>query len=444
MHHTLAMFHFLGCYVMKIIQWSTTDPIQQQAIIERAYLKIQNQVTEVVRTIISDVRTRGDAALSDYTQQFHGLKLESLVYANDEQMLDPTLQSAIDDAFSRISRYHALHHPQSIELDTQGIRAWKQATPIERVGLYVPSGSAPLISTLLMLGVPAMVAQCPNRVLCIGPNAQGKLDPAMRYAAKLCGIETIYSVGGAQAIAAMAYGTETIPKVDKIFGPGNKYVTEAKMQVAQDSRGAALDMPAGPSEVLVIADAQADAACIASDLLAQAEHDPDAGVLCLTTDRPLAQAIVQAITTQTLTLSRRHIIEAALTHAYVVIVDDLASAFEISNAYAPEHLILHLDHADQHVGRIKKAGSVFLGRWSAEAIGDYAAGPNHVLPTYGYAKNYSGLGVDSFMTHISFQCVSDQGLLAIAPTVETLAAFEGLTAHQASVRLRRQQLEMLL
>jgi histidinol dehydrogenase len=334
-----------------------------------------------------------------------------------------------------------LQLPKTLRLNKNGIDAWKEYKAIERVGLYIPGGTAPLVSTLLMLAIPAVIAKCREIIVVTPPNKNGEINPAIIYAAKLCGINKIFAVGGAQAIAALAYGTETIPKVVKIFGPGNKYVTEAKLQVAQDPCGAALDMPAGPSEVLVIADDRANAQLVAADLLSQAEHDVDSKVILITTSQSLANQVDEALTAQLKNLQRQKIITKSLENAAIIIVDCLDEAFAISNIFAPEHLILQIDNPRNYLNFVQNAGSVFIGRWSAEALGDYASGPNHVLPTYGYAKSYSGLGVESFMKSITFQEVSKEGLLALAPTVETLAQLEGLDAHKIAVNLRRKMIE---
>lgn len=426
---------------MKIINWLETNESVRQSLYNRNLSGTQKDVTVRVAKIIAEVKRRGDEALVDYTKAFDGIELSLLKVGSEGAQT--AIQFAIDDAYARIRQFHALQVPQCIESQNNGVKAWKSWQPIDRVGLYIPGGTAPLLSTLLMLAIPAKLAGCQEIVCVTPPNQSGGVDPALRYAAARCGIEDIYVVGGAQAIAAMAYGTATIPKVDKIFGPGNKYVTEAKLQVSSDPQGAALDMPAGPSEVLVIADDQADPAVVASDLLAQAEHDVDARAICLTTNKAVAEAIYAAVMSQVNCLGRQAMIEQSLNNAAIIIADDLEQAFTIANRYAPEHLILNLKDAEDYAPWVKNAGSVFLGPWSAEALGDYASGPNHVLPTYGYARNYSGLGVESFMKAITFQSVSKAGFLALAPTVVALADFEGLDAHKQSVLQRQALLEQI-
>lgn len=420
---------------MKIINWQETDVILKCQILSRGISNNKEDVESSVSNIIARVRAEGDAALLYYTEIYDGIKLNPIKVSC--KSAKTKIKDAIDNAYKRIKQFHELQIPGSIQYNGSGVKAWKSWLPIDNVGLYIPGGTAPLISTLLMLAVPAKLAGCKNIVCVTPPNRNGSIDTAILYAAELCGIEYLYSIGGAQAIAALAYGTETVPKVDKVFGPGNKYVTEAKIQVSRDPLGAALDMPAGPSEVLVIAGEIANPKLIASDLLAQAEHDEDAIAICITTNTQLAEQINIATMDHLKSLKRKDIISKSLNHSYIIIAKDLDHAFEISNAYAPEHLILNIEGAQSYIKFVKNAGSVFLGQWSAEALGDYASGPNHVLPTYGYARNYSGLGVESFMKAITFQEVSQEGLLELASTVEALADFEGLDAHKMSVSMRR-------
>jgi histidinol dehydrogenase len=421
---------------MNIINWSQKNKTQ---VLSRVRNQNNENIKIIVEKIITKVKQEGDRALFSYSSLFDGVKLDSLkVNCNSTQ---PEIKDAINKAYSNIKRFHELQFPRDIESNKDGIKTAKSWLPIENVGLYIPGGTAPLVSTLLMLAIPAKLAGCKNIVCVTPPNVNGGIDNAICYAAKLCGIDCVYSIGGAQAIAALAYGTESIPKVDKIFGPGNKYVTEAKLQVSMDPLGATLDMPAGPSEVLVIADSSANPNLVAADLLAQAEHDPDAVAICVTTDKKLAEKIKYAVKEQIYFLDRQDIINEAMKNSFIIIVDDLKQAFDVSNEYAPEHLIITVKNASRYKSFVKNAGSVFVGEWSAEALGDYASGPNHVLPTYGYAKSYSCLGVESFMKSISFQEVSKQGLLNIASTVESLSSFEGLSAHKNSVVLRRLLLE---
>jgi len=323
---------------------------------------------------------------------------------------------------------------QPFAVDTMpGVHCERVVRAIESVGLYVPAGNAPLPSTALMLGVPARLAGCKTRILCSPVQASGRVDSAVLYAARIAGVERVFKLGGAQAIAAMAYGTESVPKVDKIFGPGNTWVTEAKAQVDRDPAGAARDYPAGPSEVLVIADAHANAAFVASDLLSQAEHGADSQVLLLTTSMDLAQAVAAALEMQKARLTRRELVEGALAHSSTLVVEDLASAFEISNRYAPEHLILQIERPREWLPRVAAAGSVFLGPWTPESVGDYCSGTNHVLPTYGYARRYSSLGVADFQRSMTVQELTPEGLRNLGPIATTLANLEGLDAHAWAV-----------
>ncbi|HLK71366.1 MAG TPA: histidinol dehydrogenase, partial [Steroidobacteraceae bacterium] len=317
-----------------------------------------------------------------------------------------------------------------------GVHCERLVRPIRSVGLYVPAGSAPLPSTVIMLAVPAMIAACPERVLCTPPQRHGRANAAVLAAAQLCGVEQVFKIGGAQAIAAMAYGTERVPKVSKIFGPGNAWVTAAKQLVAADPHGAALDMPAGPSEVMVIADSSADAEFVAADLLAQAEHDPSAQALLVTDSDALAQAVSAAVQRQTQTLSRRQIVERSIAGSRILVVPDLATAIAVCEHYAPEHLILQTRAPRELLAGVHNAGSVFLGPWSPETTGDYCAGPNHVLPTYGYARAYSGLSALDFTRRMSVQELSSAGLTALGPAASRLARLEGLDAHARAVDVR--------
>jgi len=423
---------------MKILTWNAATKEEKALALNRSSSESQDELTKNVSGIIARVRRDGDAAISYYTELFDGVKL---MPRNSEYELSNDVKNAIETAYKNIRDFHELQLPKTLLLNKNGIDAWKEYKAIERVGLYIPGGTAPLVSTLLMLAIPAVIAKCREIIVVTPPNKNGEINPAIIYAAKLCGINKIFAVGGAQAIAALAYGTETIPKVIKIFGPGNKYVTEAKLQVAQDPCGAALDMPAGPSEVLVIADDRANPQLVAADLLSQAEHDVDSKVILITTLQSLANQVDEALTAQLKNLQRQKIITKSLEKAAIIIVDSLDEAFAISNIFAPEHLILQIDNPRNYLNFVQNAGSVFIGKWSAEALGDYASGPNHVLPTYGYAKSYSGLGVESFMKSITFQEVSKEGLLALAPTVEKLAQLEGLDAHKIAVNLRRKMIE---
>lgn len=397
-------------------------------------------VKNAVSAIIDSVRKNGDAALREYTLQFDQVALSNIQISESEweaaDDLSETAKQAIIEAYNNIKNFYFKQKPVNVQSENKGIVLKKEYRPIERVGLYIPGGQAPLVSTLLMLAIPSEIAGCPVRVMVTPPQENGLIPPAILFAAQLCDIKSIYKVGGAQAIAALAYGTETVPKVDKIYGPGNKYVMAAKLQVASDPDGAALDMPAGPSEVLVIADDQANPAFVASDLLAQAEHDIDARAILVTTSQRQAKAVMQALEQQIVNLKRLSVIRAALDRSQIVIAPDLETCFDIANEFAPEHLILQIDTPEEYVDTIINAGSVFMGPWSPEAAGDYASGTNHVLPTSGYARAYSGLSVDAFMKSITFQTLSPEGLLEIGSVIETLADLEKLDAHKNSVSIR--------
>ncbi|MEN9947042.1 MAG: histidinol dehydrogenase [Pseudomonadota bacterium] len=430
---------------MQIVNWQNLDPIEQRRILSRTQLQDNHELSILVKTIIENVRQNGDSALYEYLAKYDGVKLNSLLVNQEEYATTTTLsmeaQQAILAAIDNISAYHQSTIPQSFNLEHKHRKLGKIYRPIEKVGLYVPGGTAPLVSTLLMLAVPANLAGCQEKILVTPPNRDGTVSPAILFAAKACGIEQVYKLGGASAIAALAFGSESIPKTYKIFGPGNKYVTEAKLQVSQHCNGAAIDMPAGPSEVLVIADKDANPAFVASDLLAQAEHDSAAQVILVTTCLNLAKQVKQQLHQQSQQLSRNHIIQQALVKSTIIYTPDLATAFSISNQYAPEHLILQIANAETYLSMVHNAGSVFIGEWTPEAVGDYASGTNHVLPTYGYAKMYSGLDVSSFMKGISYQQLSAQGLQEIGATVECLASLEGLDAHRNAVSLRLAELK---
>ncbi len=431
---------------MKVVTWNELSSTEQEQVLSRSSSSDDVALTSLVKGIIDDVRTRGDAALYDYAEKFDGAKLDSLIVSEDEyaatEKLSVTEKQAILDAIANIRHYHSVSAPKAFEFENNGAKLGKIFRPIERVGLYIPGGTAPLVSTMLMLAIPAEIAGCPTKILVTPPSKDGTINPAILFAAKACGIDAVYKVGGAQAIAALAFGTESIPKTYKIFGPGNKYVTEAKIQAAQHHQGAAMDMPAGPSEVLVIADAKANPVFVASDLLAQAEHDVAAQVILVTTSQTLAEQVKLEVVRQTAYLSRKSIIEQALAKSATIIAQDIEEAFAISNQYAPEHLILQIENAESYLPQVMNAGSVFVGAWTPESVGDYASGTNHVLPTYGYARMYSGLDVIAFMKSISFQNLSEAGIRHLGPTVEILADLEGLTAHKNAVTVRLNHLNM--
>jgi histidinol dehydrogenase len=432
---------------LAIIQWSLLDEAQRADALRRPALSDDSQIQQTVATIIDRVRRDGDTALHELQAQFDARSIEHIAVPRAEvaraaQRLSAAQRAAIEAAAANIETFHAAQIPVDIEIDTvSGVRCERVTRAIARVGLYVPAGSAPLPSTALMLGIPARVAGCRVRVLCSPPQADGGVDPGVLYAASLCEIDQIFAVGGAQAIAAMAYGTETIPSVDKIFGPGNPWVTAAKAQVSADPQGAAQDMPAGPSEVLVVADATADPEFVAADLLSQAEHGADSQAILVTDSQQLAEAVVAATARQLDGLTRKALARQAIEHSYAIVVDDLPDAIAVANAYAPEHLILQVADPRHWLEQIENAGSVFLGPWAPESVGDYCSGTNHVLPTYGYARSYSSLGLSDFLRSMTVQELDPAGIRAIGPVAIELARLEGLDAHANAVSRRLAALE---
>jgi len=430
--------------LMRRVDWRVLDTRTQSQLLRRPAQLTSSTTAHAVTAIIGEVRDSGDAALRAYAERFDGVELVDLVVSEAEftqaqSQLSPALRDAIDEAAERIAAFHRAGMTAPYTVDTApGVRCERVLRPIQRVGLYVPAGSAPLPSTALMLGVPARLAGCPDVVLCTPPRRDGSADPAVLYAAKRCGIARVFKVGGAQAIAAMAYGTASVPRCDKLFGPGNAYVTEAKRQVAMDIDGAAIDMPAGPSEVLVIADAGANPAFVAADLLSQAEHGPDSQVLLLSDDDALLDAVGGQLAMQLAQLPRADIARRALQSSSAIRVESIGQALEVSNRYAPEHLILALRDARAALPRVTAAGSVFLGDWAPEALGDYCSGTNHVLPTSGAARFAGGLNVASFQVAITVQEVQPRGIEAIGPCAVELARAEGLDAHLQAVALRLQ------
>lgn len=408
----------------------------------RPSVRDNKEIQQQTQVIIDKVKQTGDAALRELGLKYDNVTITEFAFDTDiniEEKLTPQAKQAIDTAYNNIYAFHKAQISPHVHLETTpGVVCEKITRPIQTVGLYIPGGSAPLISTALMLGVPAQIANNPNRILCTPPNRSGEIDPHIIYVAKLCGIKTIYKVGGAQAIAAMAYGTASIPKVDKLFGPGNAYVTCAKQLVAQDPQGASIDLPAGPSEVLVIADNDANPCYVAADLLSQAEHGPDSQVVLLCLSKDFCEKVQAEIKKILANLPRREIIEKSIAHSAFIVVENLHQAVETSNQYAPEHLIIQTKNPRELLSQITRAGSVFLGPYAPESVGDYASGTNHVLPTYGYSRSYSGLGLNDFMLHISVQELTKQGLEKIGPCVETLAGLEGLHAHALAVSLRLQ------
>ena len=431
---------------MQILNWQTLDSSARGAALARPRSSQDPQIRAQAAAIVEAIRREGDAGLRRLTRELDGAELGELRVSVAElaaarAALPPAQRAALERAIDNVTRFHAAQRPNALSIETQpGVHCESLIRPLRAVGLYVPAGSAPLPSAVIMLAVPARLAGCAERVLCTPPRRDGSAHPAILAAAALCGIEEIFKIGGAQAIAAMAYGTETVPKVAKIFGPGNAWVTAAKQLVAEDPEGAALDMPAGPSEVMVIADDEADAGFIASDLLAQAEHGPDSQAILLSDSAPLIAAVAVQIRAQQAKLSRQRILESSVAAMRLIQVADLASAVELCERYAPEHLLIQTRAPRALLEHIHSAGSVFLGRWSPEPMGDYCSGPNHVLPTYGYARAYSGLAVADFVRHMSVQELSIAGLQALGPVAATLAGMEGLDAHAAAVSRRLESL----
>jgi histidinol dehydrogenase len=426
--------------------WKKLSPARRAAALERPAQTHRADIATAVSRILAEVARDGDAALKRLTAKFDGAKLASLrvsaaEFAAAEKTLAPADKTALRTAYRNIRRFHAAQTAKPIRVETmRGIVCEKVTRPIERVGLYVPGGSAPLFSTALMLGVPAQLAGCPTRILCTPPGRDGRVNPWILFAAQLCGITDVFKVGGAQAIAALATGTKTIPKCDKLFGPGNAFVTEAKLQVSRSAAGAAIDMPAGPSEVMVIADHTADPSFVAADLLSQAEHGPDSQVVLVTFSDKFAARVSAQVAEQLRLLPRREIAEAALAKSRVIIAASPAEAVEIANAYAPEHLILQLARPRRLLPQITAAGSVFVGPWTPESLGDYASGTNHVLPTYGWARSFSGLGLADFSRTMTVQEATPLGFARLSGTVARLADAESLVAHRRAVTVRLQRL----
>ncbi|ELE4241058.1 histidinol dehydrogenase, partial [Vibrio parahaemolyticus] len=397
---------------MRTVVWQSLSEEQQDAILERPAIAEGANITAAVADVIAKVRTQGDAALLELTEKFDRVKPESIRVPSKEinaasERLSAEMKQALEQAYSNIAKFHKAQKPQPIKVETQpGVMCEQVTRPIQKVGLYIPGGSAPLPSTVLMLGVPAKIAGCRKVVLCSPPPIADEI----LYVAKLCGIDEVYNVGGGQAVAAMAYGTKSVSKVDKIFGPGNAYVTEAKRQVSNDFRGAAIDMPAGPSEVLVIADETADPDFIAADLLSQAEHGPDSQVVLVTPSPIVADQVTDAVQRQLKALSRADIAQKALASSLIIISESITQAVSISNYYGPEHLIVQTKNPRDLLPLLDNAGSIFLGDWSPESAGDYASGTNHVLPTYGYTRTYSSLGLADFSKRMTVQELSAEGL----------------------------------
>ena len=420
------------------INWNDCDAATQQALLTRPAMSASDSIARTVSEILANVSANGDSALREYSARFDKATVNALAVSEAEidaavARLGDEIKQAMAVAVANIETFHRAQVLPAVDIETQpGVRCQQVTRPVDSVGLYIPGGSAPLFSTVLMLATPARIAGCNNVVLCSPPPIADEI----LYAARLCGVQQVYQVGGAQAIAALAFGTETVPKVNKIFGPGNAFVTEAKRQVSQRLDGAAIDMPAGPSEVLVIADEGATPAFVASDLLSQAEHGPDSQVILLTPDSAMAQAVADAVERQLADLPRAETARQALAESRLIVTRDLAQCVAISNQYGPEHLIIQARNARELVDDITSAGSVFLGDWSPESAGDYASGTNHVLPTYGYTATCSSLGLADFQKRMTVQELTPAGFSALAQTIETLAAAEQLTAHKNAVTLR--------
>jgi len=430
---------------MKTFIWNQCSDSLKQELLQRPVQATQKELTENVARIIDQVKSDGDTALKALTRRFDGVELATFKVSDEEferaeENVSAELKQAMLDAKQRLQLWHEAGKPAEFEVDTaEGVRCGRILRGISTVGLYVPAGTAPLPSTALMLGVPATIAQCDEIILCTPTRSNGEADPAVLVAAKFCGIRNVFKVGGAQAIAAMAFGTESIPRCDKIFGPGNSYVTQAKQLISTMPGGPAIDMPAGPSEVLVIADAGANPVFVASDLLSQAEHGPDSQVILLSDSPELIAKVAIEVQTQLAKLPREAIADKALANSRAIELDNIESAITISNSYAPEHLILALRNPHQFLSQVKSAGSIFLGDYAPESLGDYCSGTNHVLPTNGAARAYSGVSVASFQKSISIQTVSQAGLNAIGPCAVTIAKAEGLQAHANAVLLRMSQ-----
>jgi histidinol dehydrogenase len=425
---------------MELIKYPAQDTWKQ--ILARPVYD-NNLLLKQMSKVLSDVKLKGDAAVKKYTKKFDGLGLRKLQVDVKEiskasSQISAELKTAIDQAYTNINKFHLAQKESPVLIETMpGVVCWRKSIPLERVGFYIPGGTAPLFSTVLMLGVPAQIAGCKEIVMCTPLAKDGTIHPAVLYAASKVGVHKIYKVGGAQAIAAMAYGTETIQKVDKIFGPGNQYVTAAKQLVQLE--GTAIDMPAGPSEVCVIADETANPSYVAADLLSQAEHGIDSQVVLISTQEQFIDKVNQAIKAQLELLPRQSIAEKALENSKSILVANMQEAIIISNTYAPEHLIIASDDALAIAEQVTQAGSVFLGHYTPESAGDYASGTNHTLPTNGHARAYSGVSVDSFVKKVTFQSISKSGIQLLGPTVVTMAEAEGLDAHANAVKIRTQK-----
>jgi histidinol dehydrogenase len=403
------------------------------------------EIEETTKLIFKDILTNGDKAVAKYTSVFDGVSLDDIYVSQSEfleanQQITTELKEAIVNAKANITKFHMLQKRSKIEVETtNGVNCWMEKRPIEKVGLYIPGGTAPLFSTVLMLAIPAQIAGCKEIVLCSPPDKNGKINPAILYTAQLCGVTKILKVGGIQAIAGLTFGTDTIPKVSKIFGPGNQFVTVAKQVATQ--YGVAIDMPAGPSELLVFADETANPSFVASDLLSQAEHGSDSQVILVTTSKSVLKSVREEVESQLKQLPRQNIASKAIENSKLILVKDKTEAIDFINEYAPEHFIVCSKYEEYFIENISNAGSVFIGNYTPESAGDYASGTNHTLPTNGYAKNYSGVSLDSFLKSITFQRISKDGLRNLGKTIEIMAEAEGLQAHKNAVSIRLKALE---
>jgi len=431
---------------MNVVEWNQADDGARRSALSRPSSGTRDDVFRQAAEVIAAVRAAGDEAIRRYTEKFGGPRLGELRVTPAEfraarAALGAREIAALETAVGNVTRFHEAQLSQPLSVDTMpGVRCERITRPINSVGLYVPAGSAPLPSTAIMLAAPARIAGCPARAIASSPDRDGKVHAAVLVAAELCGVETVYKMGGAQAIAALAFGTETVRKVDKIFGPGSAWVTAAKQIVAADPAGASIDLPAGPSEVLVIADDSANPRFVAADLLAQAEHDVVAQVILVTNSAALAREVGAALESQIAGLSRRDIVKQSMAASRCILVDDLDTAVRVSNEYAPEHLIIQTREPRTLLRKVESAGSVFIGPWSPESMGDYCSGTNHVLPTFGYARSYSGLSLIEYQKRITVQELSAEGLRGLGPTAVTLSGLEGLDAHGNAVKVRLEEL----
>ena len=428
---------------MNVIQYPKRE--DWDGLLKRPVMNVDT-LRETVRRVLDDVKARGDQAVKDYERQFDHVELESLAVTEEEmeeaaRLVSPELKQALELAHDNIYKFHASQHFEAEKVNVcAGVTCWQKAIPIEKVGLYIPGGTAPLFSTVLMLATPAKIAGCRDIVLCTPPNREGKVHPAILYAARVAGVNRIFKAGGVQAVGAMAYGTESVPKVYKIFGPGNQYVMAAKQQVSLHD--VAIDMPAGPSEVEVLADGTANPVFVAADLLSQAEHGADSQVLLVTTDEALVDKVQAEVERQLAVLPRKEIAAKSLASSKLVVVRDMEEALEMTNRYAPEHLIIQTADYRQVAEGVVNAGSVFLGPYTTESAGDYASGTNHTLPTNGYAVAYNGVNLDSYHRKVTFQELTPEGVRAIGPAVELLAAGEQLDAHRNAMAVRLESLNL--